>query len=123
MGNVSVTIYSREKDPRSRSSRLSAAESLRFQQSVYRLWFLAATYGPGALVDERLEYSNNNYLQLKDSIVEKQTTFLSSLGESELMGVDEIYRFLLDLAKWALVKYTTRPTRKYLNARPTPLKT
>lgn len=114
VGNVSVTTCSREKDPRSRSSRLSGTESLRFQQSVYRFWLLAATCGPGAPVDGRLGYSNVNHLQLKDSIVRKQTTFLLSLGEFELTGVDEVHRFLLELAKWAFAKQTTRPTRKYL---------
>ncbi|KAG8214520.1 hypothetical protein J3R82DRAFT_9579 [Butyriboletus roseoflavus] len=109
-------IYSwREKDPRSRSSRLSAAESLRFQRSVYRLWLLAATYGPGALVDEMLEHNNDNHLQLKDLFVKKQITFLLNLGEFELVGVDEVHRFLLDLAKWAFVKRAARPTREYMN--------
>lgn len=85
---------------------------------MYRFWLLAAAYGPGALADKRLEYNNGNHLQLKDSIITKQITFLLSLGKTELMGVDEVHRFLLDLAKWALVKHTTPPTRKYLNIKP-----
>ncbi|KAF8546736.1 hypothetical protein OG21DRAFT_1577578 [Imleria badia] len=65
----------------------------------WRFWLLAAVYGPGAQVVERLGYSNGNYLQLKDSIATKQMTFFLGLGEIELLGVGEAYRFLLDLAK------------------------
>ena len=83
-------------------------------------WLLAAAYGPGAQVDERLGDSNGNHLvQLKDLIITKQTTFLLSFGEVELMGVKEVHRFLVDLAKLALVKHSTRPARKYLTVRPT----
>ncbi|KAF8443021.1 hypothetical protein L210DRAFT_3153298 [Boletus edulis BED1] len=105
-------IYSwREKDPRFKSSQLSAAESLRFQKSVYRFWLLAAMYGPGAVVDERLGDRGGNHLELKDSIVTKQITFLLSFGEVELLGIDEVHGFFLDLAEWALMKHTTSPTR------------
>lgn len=65
--------------------------------------------GSRAPVDERHGYSNGNYPQLKESIA----TALS-LGETELLGVGELHRFLLDLAKWALFKHTTLPARKYL---------
>ncbi|KAG9315864.1 hypothetical protein JVU11DRAFT_3513 [Chiua virens] len=102
-------IYSwREKDPRSRISRMSTAESLRFQQSVYRFWLLAAAYGPAGLAYERPDYSSSKVLEFKDSVIAKQMAFLLSLGEKELIGVDEVHSFLLDVANWALTKQNKR---------------
>lgn len=62
-------------------------------------------YGPGALVEGRLEYSDNGtHLQLKDSIVTKQRALLLSLGAmiyaffaSEIASITAIGRALATL--------------------------
>ncbi|KIJ64403.1 hypothetical protein HYDPIDRAFT_111714 [Hydnomerulius pinastri MD-312] len=100
----------RGKDPRSKSNRLSDAESLRFQQSMYRFWLLSASYGPLAF-----ENQSGDQESVRENIwssIAKETLFLQSFGPLELIGIGEVHSFLHDVAQWATLVQPTAYTSK-----------
>ncbi|KDQ13413.1 hypothetical protein BOTBODRAFT_111608 [Botryobasidium botryosum FD-172 SS1] len=86
----------RNKDRLSRTSKLSYAESWRFQRALYRMWLLSYLYGmpPPGSARESEEYQGE---ELERSIP-KQKDFLMKFSSRELLQIRYITFFLRTVA-------------------------
>lgn len=99
--NADVTIaledlYSwRYKDRTSRTSKLSHAESWRFQRTLYRISLLSYLYGMGSI--SRAEDYRDADTQLERNI-KKQKEFLETFSSQELLQIRYVAIFLQGIA-------------------------
>ncbi|KAF8125152.1 hypothetical protein EV363DRAFT_1351737 [Boletus edulis] len=96
------SLYSwRKKDPRSSSSRLTRCESDRFQAALYRVWLVCALYGRPAPAN-RVGKAKSNRQEIQRDVNREQAKFLQSFTPSQITPLLEVWKFMVDLATWAV---------------------
>ncbi|KAF9240240.1 hypothetical protein BU15DRAFT_74155 [Melanogaster broomeanus] len=95
------SLYSwRKKDLRSESSQLTQQESERFQQGMYRVWFLCAMYGQSAPANRVTKSRSRRSAKTLEKLGRMHAQCLQSFTRSQLEPVLETWRFLRTLANW-----------------------
>ncbi|KAH0826234.1 hypothetical protein J3R83DRAFT_5692 [Lanmaoa asiatica] len=97
------SLYSwRNKDPRSSSSRLTPHESERFQMALYRVWFVCALYGRSAPANRVGKSKSKRLSEILKDRGRMQAKFLQSFAPSQMVSFLEAWKFMVDLATWAV---------------------
>ncbi|KAF8443298.1 hypothetical protein L210DRAFT_3535426 [Boletus edulis BED1] len=97
------SLYSwRKKDPRLSSSRLTRCESDRFQAALYRVWFVCALYGRPAPANRVGKSKSKRLREIQRDVNREQAKFLQSFTPSQMTPLLEVWKFMVDLATWAV---------------------
>jgi hypothetical protein len=86
------------KDRTSKTSRLSFAESSRFQRATYRIWLYCQVFGGEEALDQSIESDDD----LMTEVYQKRKHFLDSFSSQELLELDATVGFLNSILEWTV---------------------
>lgn len=95
-------MFFRKKDPRSRASQLTPDESERFQAALCRVWLVCVLCGRAAPANRIRKSKSKRLLEILRDLGRMQAKFLQSFTPSQMAPLLEAWRFMLDLAMWAI---------------------